>query len=364
MFGQLKDSFKIALRLSFLISILFALLLFVIFQIAGIKEYVLILWSAFFGFFIAAAVINYNAEKYIVRTIKQLYNNVSLLENSDYRNLSVTTDMDSLRSEIENFAEGKKIEIETLKIKEEYRKDFIGNVAHELKTPLFTVQGYLLTLLEGAMDDKKVRKKYLDRANKSVERLLHIVRDLDDITRLESGSTTMNFSDFNIIDLIEDIFEMLEMEAQKAAINLILDKDYSEAVMVYADEEKIEQVLYNLIQNSIKYGSPDGTTEVSVESLTANKIIVRVTDNGEGIPEVHLSRLFERFYRVDQSGSRKEGGSGLGLSIVKHIVEAHEEKIFVESEPELGSEFSFTLQKASLNSELQSMDSEKTESPS
>ena len=158
MFGQLKDSFKIALRLSFDKHSFRSFLLFVIFQIAGIKEYALIIWSAFFGFFIATAVINYNAEKYIVRTIKQLYNNVSLLENSDYRNLSVTTDMDSLRSEIENFAEGKKIEIETLKIKEEYRKDFIGNVAHELKTPLFTVQGYLLTLLEGAMDDKKVRK--------------------------------------------------------------------------------------------------------------------------------------------------------------------------------------------------------------
>jgi len=246
---------------------------------------------------------------------------------------------------VERFAEDKKLEIASLKDRENFRKEFIGNVSHELKTPLFTVQGYILTLLDGAMKDKSVRKKYLQRANKGVERLIYIVKDLDMITKIEMGDLVLEKEDFNIIELVESVFDLLEMKANKKNITLTFDQDYEESIMVYADRERIQQVLTNLVENSIKYGKTDGTTEVSIEDLVMNKIIVRVTDNGEGIEEEHIQRLFERFYRVDKSGSRKVGGSGLGLSIVKHLVEAHEEKIYVESQFGIGSEFSFTLEK-------------------
>lgn len=249
--------------------------------------------------------------------------------------------------EIEKFAEGKKIEIDTLKIREEYRKDFLGNVSHELKTPLFTVQGYILTLLDGAMKDKNLRKKYLQRANKGVERLIYIVKDLDLITKLEAGELKLEREDFDVIELIRNTFDLLEMKAARKEISLTFDMEYPDPIYVNGDKDKIQQVISNLLVNSIKYGLPKGTTEVSVEDLIKNKVIVRVTDNGAGIPKQHIPRLFERFYRVDQSGSRAEGGSGLGLSIVKHIVEAHGEKIYVESEVDVGSEFSFTLEKTS-----------------
>ena len=242
------------------------------------------------------------------------------------------------------FAENKKIEIETLKVRENYRKEFIGNVSHELKTPLFTVQGYILTLLDGAYKDKAVLKKYLKRANKGVERLIYIIKDLDMITQLEVGGLVLEKENFNIIKLVKNIFDLLEMKASVKNISLVFDKNYKESIKVNGDQERIQQVLSNLIVNSIKYGKKEGTTEISVEHLVKDKVIIRVTDNGEGIENEHLPRIFERFYRVDKSGSRKEGGSGLGLSIVKHIMDAHQENIYVESQHGIGSEFSFTMQ--------------------
>jgi two-component system phosphate regulon sensor histidine kinase PhoR len=197
------------------------------------------------------------------------------------------------------------------------------------------------------MEDSKVRKKYLNRAAKGVERLIYIIKDLDLITKLEIGNLHLEYEEFDIIDLIRSVFDLLEMKASKKGISLVFDTDYPNPILVRADKEKIQQVLTNLVVNSIKYGHEDGTTEISVENLIKNKLIIRVTDNGEGIAEQHLTRLFERFYRVDKSGSRKEGGSGLGLAIVKHIIEAHNEKIYVESVVDVGSEFSFTLEKVS-----------------
>ena len=196
------------------------------------------------------------------------------------------------------------------------------------------------------MKDKKIREKYLNRANKGVERLIYIVKDLDMITKLEVGDLSLKVEEFDIIELVKSVFDLLEMKAAKKKITLTFDMDYQNPINVMADKERIQQVLTNLVVNSIKYGREKGTTEVSIENLIKNKVIVRVTDNGEGIEKMHIPRLFERFYRVDKSGSRKEGGSGLGLAIVKHIIEAHEEKIYIESEPAVGSEFSFTLEKA------------------
>jgi two-component system phosphate regulon sensor histidine kinase PhoR len=295
---------------------------------------------------ISFLVVQLRIEKFIYRNIERIYSDVSLLESTSLAPKTVTTDMRNLTEEIEKFAKDKKIEIDTLKIREEYRKDFLGNVSHELKTPLFTVQGYILTLLDGAMDDKNLRKKYLQRAGKGVERLIYIVKDLDLITKLEVGDLNLEIEDFDILELVQNVFDLLEMKAAKKNITLTFDMDYKNPIYVKADKEKIQQVITNLVVNSIKYGQQNGTTEVSVENLIKNKVIIRVTDNGEGISKQNLARIFERFYRVDKSGSRAEGGSGLGLAIVKHIIEAHNEKIYVESVVDIGSEFSFTLEKA------------------
>lgn len=294
-----------------------------------------------FSFF----VIQYRVEVFIYRRVKKIYDDVSFLEASSFRNQPITTDMATLTREVKKFATDKKLEIETLKVREEYRREFIGNVSHELKTPLFTVQGYISTLLDGAMEDKTIRKKYLQRAEKGVERLIFIVQDLDMITKLEVGDLNLNIIEFNIVEVIQNVFDLLEMKAEKKNIILSFDNKYSKPIIVLGDKEKIQQVLTNLIVNSIKYGKQDGSTEVGIEDLVNNKVIIRVTDNGEGIQKQHISRLFERFYRVDKSGARTEGGSGLGLSIVKHIIEAHDEKIYVESQFGVGSEFSFTLEK-------------------
>jgi two-component system phosphate regulon sensor histidine kinase PhoR len=301
---------------------------------------------AVFTYLISFVVIQYRVERFIYRRVKKIYDDLTLLESTSLRKQPITTDMATLTQEIDKYARDKKLEIETLKVREEYRKEFLGNVSHELKTPLFTVQGYLLTLLDGAMDDKNVSEKYLNRASKGLERLIYIVKDLDMITKLEVGDLRLNIETFDIVKLVESVFDLLEMKAAKKKITLTFDMDYNQPIMVLADKERIQQVLTNLVVNSIKYGREKGTTEISIENLIKNKVIVRVTDNGEGISKENVPRLFERFFRVDKSGSRKEGGSGLGLSIVKHIIEAHDEKIYVESELGVGSEFSFTLEKA------------------
>ena len=249
---------------------------------------------------------------------------------------------------LENFLSSYKTnleEINILKDQENYRREFLGNVSHELKTPLFTIQGYILTLIEGAMKDKKVRGKYLKRSAKGVDRLISIVKDLDLITQFESGIKTVDKSNFNIYELIYNVYDLMEFESEKNNTKLLIKDEHNSPVIVYADKERILQVLTNLIVNSIKYGKENGYTEVAVEEFNKDRIIVRVVDNGEGIEDEHLPRLFERFYRIDKNRSRKKGGSGLGLSIVKHIIEAHQEQIFVESKVGQGTEFSFTLKK-------------------
>lgn len=280
--------------------------------------------------------------------IKQLYHDLEPEFRGELNDILITDNIDSLLENVKELSLRRSIELDSLKDQVSYRREFLGNISHELKTPLFTVQGYILTLLDGALKDSFVNKKYLERANKGVERLIYIVKDLDLLTKLEKGDTNLEMEDFNILELIQSVFELLEMQAAKSNIKLEFDQKYETAVTVNADRERVQQVLTNLIMNSIKYGKKKGTTEVSVQPIYDNKIIIRVRDNGEGIEDEHLPRLFERFYRVDKSGNRRRGGSGLGLSIVKHIIEAHKEKIFVESQVEIGSEFSFTLEKAEL----------------
>ena len=288
----------------------------------------------------------YRAKRFIYNRIKKIYDEVSILNEDEFSKEYATTDIDALSKSVQEYVQGKRIEIKNLTERDSFRKEFLGNVAHELKTPLFTVQGYILTLIEGAINDKLIRDKYLSRANKGVDRLVAIVKDLDMIAKLETEGLHMNIEVFNIIDLIQNVFDLLEMRSKKRNITLQFDKIYEFPVFVKADKERIEQVLINLIVNSIKYGKTNGITTVGIESYSESKFIIKIIDNGEGIKQEHIPRLFERFYRVDQSRSREQGGSGLGLSIVKHIIEAHHETMLINSTFKKGSEFSFTLKKA------------------
>ncbi|WP_400076323.1 sensor histidine kinase [Winogradskyella sp. R77965] len=342
--NNLKKTYKFAIKTSLYVTVFTTIIVsFFLYYYHSFN------WQiAFFPlicFPLCFAIIQYRVERFIYRRVKKIYDDLTLLESTSLRQQPITTDMGTLTKEIDKYAKNKKIEIETLKIREEYRKEFIGNVSHELKTPLFTVQGYLLTILDGGIKDEKTKKKYLQRASKGVERLTYIIKDLDMITKLEVGDLSLEKENFDIVKLVQNVFDLFEMKAAKKNITLTFDIDYLDPIMVFADKERIQQVLTNLLVNSIKYGRDKGTTEVSIENLIKNKAIIRVTDNGEGISSENIPRLFERFYRIDKSGSRKEGGSGLGLSIVKHIIEAHEEKIYVESQLGVGSEFSFTLEK-------------------
>jgi two-component system phosphate regulon sensor histidine kinase PhoR len=288
----------------------------------------------------------YRSERFIYNRIKKIYDEVSILNLEDLERSTATTDVESLSKSVQEYVEGKRIEIQNLTERDSFRRDFLGNVSHELKTPLFTVQGYILTLIEGAVNDKLIRDKYLDRANKGVERLVSIVKDLDMIAKLENEGIKMNIEVFNILEVVQNVFDLFEMRAKKRNITLQFDKVYEFPIFVKGDIERIEQVIINLVVNSIKYGRTNGITTVGIESYSENKFIIKVVDNGEGIKQEHLTRLFERFYRVDQSRSREQGGSGLGLAIVKHIIEAHNQTILLKSTYGEGSEFSFTLEKA------------------
>jgi len=340
------NKYKYSLRFSLLITFLFALLYFISESIINeiiilgdfLLQYLPLLFLFFLTFFF---IIQWNIErivkKDIIRLIKEISSDSN--QNSDISNLN----LDPATLDLIKLIQARTTEINVLKDQDSYRKEFLGNVSHELKTPLFTIQGYILTLLDGALKDKSVRDKYLKRAAKGVDRLINIVLDLDLITQFESGIKIVEKKKFDIVELIQNVFDLIEIESEKNRISLVYDKNYSNPIYVFADEERILQVLTNLLVNSLKYGVEGGRTEVSLVN-SDDKILIRVSDDGIGVDSQHLPRLFERFYRVDPTRSRKKGGSGLGLSIVKHIIEAHNENIYVESEFGKGTIFSFTLQ--------------------
>jgi len=336
-----KASFVSALLVT-VVVVLLQFLFFFFFLELPISQFSSMLFMEFIVLLILAYILlSYSFERFLITRVRELYK--SLIPTTSYTpSVSQSEDIDLLTTSLKKLNSDQNLEIELLKKEQSYRREFIGNLAHELKTPLFTVQGYVLTLLDG-IEDKKIVKKYLKQTSKGVDRLIYIIKDLDLITKFESGMATLDQKPFDIIAAIENVFELLEMQASENKSVLKFDREYPEPLMVYADEERIQQVLTNLIVNSLKYGVERGVTEVSLEVLKEDKILIRIADNGEGIDEEHLPRLFERFYRVDKTRNRNQGGSGLGLAIVKHIIEAHGEKIFVESEAKVGSEFSFSL---------------------
>ncbi len=253
--------------------------------------------------------------------------------------------VDELNREVKVWADKQSKEIKKLRQLEKYRRDFLGNVSHELKTPIFNIQGYILTLLDGGMEDASINTLYLKRAEHSTSRLINILEDLEAISRLESGEFKLDLEVFNLVKLTEEVIEYLDLQAQKRSIKIIFDGSYNKAIKVRADRKRITEVLGNLIDNSIKYGREGGKTTIGFVDSEEN-IKVEISDNGIGIDDKQLPRIFERFYRVDKSRSRESGGTGLGLSIVKHTIQAHNQTITVRSRVGRGSTFIFSLNKA------------------
>ena len=331
--------FNTPIKISLFLSAVLFVLAGSLFYVASGTEYFLLSLVLFFWF---SVVLIYQVVKlYIHSKISVIYKNI-------YKHKGVTrfvdVDIDSVEKEVENWAIQKENEILQMKASETYRREFIGNVSHELKTPIFNIQGYILTLLDGGLYDEEVNMKYLKRTSKSVDRMINIVDDLEVITRLETEETQLEIGEFNIVELAKDVLDQLELKANESKIELSIQKEILTEFVV-GDIDKIQQVFANLMSNSIKYGKEGGRTEVRFFDMNEN-ILIEIADDGIGISEMDLPRLFERFYRVDKNRSRKIGGTGLGLAIVKHIIEAHNQTINVRSTVDVGSTFSFILKKA------------------
>ncbi|MFI5203687.1 MAG: sensor histidine kinase [Flavobacteriales bacterium] len=299
-------------------------------------------------FLICFFLTRWSVHRFIYNKVKLIYKNIfnqKLQKNTTQEIASNPNILDDVYDQVDNWMKSNQEEMKKLKDQEAYRREFLGNLAHELKTPVFSTQGFLLTLLDGGLEDEKINRDFLQRAANGMERITNILGDLDVITRLESGLEEINLDKTNLIELVNEVLDSLEMKASKRNITLSFRQKYEKPVFVVCDGGKIAQVLTNLIMNSINYGKESGRTELRMYDMD-NKILLEVADNGPGIEKEYLPRLFERFYRVDKSRSRNSGGSGLGLAIVKHIMEAHAQTINVRSTVDIGTTFSFTLEKA------------------
>ncbi len=342
---------RLALILAVLLSLMAAVMFFIFSGMALKQNYWALISVTFLVLILAQYfILRYALEKFIYDRIKLVYKTIhrQKLNKDDKKEQIISIHGDiigKVNEEVESWANDRKVEIDELKKMEVYRREFLGNVSHELKTPLFNMQGFILTLMDGGIHDPKVNLDFLEKSQKNIERMITIVEDLEVISRLETGEATPLLSTFSITALVREVKEFLEPKASERMIKLSFAAEYNDNMMVRADKEKIRTVFTNLMDNSIKYGITGGRTKVSFYDMDENYLI-EISDNGVGIEDNHIPRLFERFYRVDKHRSRAQGGSGLGLAIVKHIVEAHNQTINVRSAPGVGSTFSFTLKKA------------------
>ena len=320
---------------------------------AGIFIFKPVWWIALLSFFIiflgAYGLIVYTLQTFIYRKIKLIYKFIyqtkaSKKEEFYYKNILPQKSIDEVREVVEDWAEQRKAEIELLQQNEAFRKEFLQNLSHELKTPIFAIQGYVDTLLNGALENADVNKKFLQSTSRNIDRLVNLVDNLDAISKLESGEQLLLKDSFVIQDLIKEVYETLSFKADEKEIKCIIKKGCDFSLTVYADKEKIRQVFINLVDNAIKYGKQSGIIEASFYKVDGARVLIEISDDGTGIAEEHLLRIFERFYRTDLARSRKVGGSGLGLSICKHIIEAHGQAIHVRSKIDVGTTFGFTLQ--------------------
>ncbi|MGE0018881.1 MAG: sensor histidine kinase [Draconibacterium sp.] len=294
-------------------------------------------------------IIQFAINTFILEKIRPLYKIIDFVPHKENEpKLRLTpgfVELAQVEHDVEEWAQNQLQEIERLKEMERYRKDFVGNVSHELKTPIFNIQGYILTLLEGGLEDPNINKLYLTRAEKSIDRMISIVEDLESINKLETGELKPLFAIFDIVKIVDEVFELEQRLSKERQISLIYSYRPDKPLMVKADRKRIIEVLTNLVVNGIKYGKVNGFVKVGFYDFD-DKIMIEVSDNGIGIDKKDLSRIFERFFRVDKSRSREQGGTGLGLSIVKHIIEAHNQTINVQSVHNEGTTFTFTLEKA------------------
>lgn len=282
-------------------------------------------------------------EKFIFDRINLLFDKV-LNITYERKVLKLLDDpFELIDSKVNTYLEKLEQEEELLTEQQKFRREYIGNIAHELKTPIFTIQGYILTLLDGGLEDQRINRDYLQRADKSIERIIDLLNDLDLITKLDSGEFPLEMETFDLVQLCREVFDSLELKAKEREISINFLTAPKRQIFVDADRRRIYQVISNLVVNAIKYGKDNGSVDVSFNEMNENYVLVEVIDNGVGIDEENLLKIFQRFYRVDKSGGRKQGGSGLGLSIVKHIVEAHGQTLNVNSKIGVGSTFSFTL---------------------
>lgn len=296
----------------------------------------------------AFIIVYYSLEFFINDKIRLIYRTIrkNKLGSNENKEFSMSEDvLERVNLEVQDWAKENREQIEELKAQESFRREYIGNLAHELKTPIFSIQGYILTLLEGGLEDETINRKFLERASKGVDRVTKIIEDLDTITRLEEGRLNLKVERHDIVELAADVIDSFEMKAQNRNINLSFNSNYEKPIWVEADKSSVAQILTNLINNSLNYGNNGGKTEIRFHDID-KQILIEVSDDGMGIAQDQLPRLFERFYRVDKARARHEGGTGLGLAIVKHILEAHDQSINVRSTVGEGSTFSFTLKKA------------------
>ncbi|MBS1741825.1 MAG: sensor histidine kinase [Bacteroidetes bacterium] len=310
-------------------------------------------WWVVLSFFIVMfigcfSIILITLQTFIYRKIKLIYKLIyqtkaSKREEFYYKNILPQKGIDEVREDVEAWAQQRKIEIEILQQNEKFRKEFLQNLSHELKTPIFSIQGYVDTLLNGALHNDEVNTKFLQNTARNIDRLVNLVDDLDAISKLESGEQELQLQHFIIQDLLKEVYDTLELKSQEKDIKCIIKKGCELPLNVYADKEKIRQVLINLVDNAIKYGKTNGTIEASFYNVDGKNVLVEISDDGAGIAEEHLPRIFERFYRTDMARSRRVGGSGLGLSICKHIIEAHGQTIHVRSKVDVGTTFGFSL---------------------
>lgn len=292
-------------------------------------------------------------QRFIQTRLQQIYKSIQINQDNSLVNESKINKLISrAEKDVEVWKENKNNEISKLKEQEQFRREFLGNLAHELKTPVFAVQGYILTLIEGGIDDSEVNLQFLNRAALATDRIVYILDDLDQITKLEVDTLKMNQRSFEINSLIREIVDSLEHSIQEKHITIEVNNENAQT-HVFADKIKISQVLTNLIINAINYGNKNGKVVLSIDSID-ELVSISVSDDGIGIDEANLPRIFERFYRVEKSRNRNEGGSGLGLAIVKHIIEAHQQMITVKSTVGVGSTFTFNLKKSPYNGPVSS----------
>lgn len=290
--------------------------------------------------------LKYAISKFIYEKIKVIYKTIHKFQTKDDELVAINESLEDVNQQVMEWGEQQKNEITKLKELASYRREFLGNVSHELKTPIFNIQGYVLTLLDGGINDQEINKDYLVRTEKSINRMIAIVEDLETISQLESATLQLDMSNFDIVALSKEIMEFLEIKAKKKDVTMEFDKNYERPIVVEADKKRIRQVLINLLDNAIKYCNKDSCfTRISFFDMDEN-VLIEVSDNGLGIDKENIPRIFERFYRTDKGRSREQGGTGLGLAIVKHIIEAHQQAVRVRSTVGVGTTFGFTLKKA------------------